>query len=40
LELVTDSKYERISDIVEDISDISRAIKLCMSIAEIEELEN
>jgi hypothetical protein len=32
LEVVNDSKYEKLNEVVEDIDNISRALKMCISV--------
>ena len=38
LELTQDEKYERLSNLVDDIDEVIKALRNCMSLAQIEEV--
>lgn len=39
LEVVNDAKYEKINEVVEDIDNITRALKMCSTIQEVDQLD-
>ncbi|TNV84393.1 hypothetical protein FGO68_gene805 [Halteria grandinella] len=39
LEVVNDQKYEQLSELVEDLDHISRALKMCNTIQEVDQLD-
>ena len=36
---MNDAKYERLSDIVEDIDNINRALRMCVTVQEVDLLD-
>ena len=39
LEVVNDAKYEKLNEVVEDIDNINRALRMCVTVQEIDQLD-
>lgn len=39
LEVVNDSKYERLNDLVEDLDNIARALRMCVTVQEVDQID-
>jgi hypothetical protein len=39
LEMVNDAKYEKLNDLVEDLDNIARALRLCVTVQEVDQLD-
>jgi hypothetical protein len=39
LEIVNDQKYEKLNEVVEDLDQINRALKMCCSVEEVELID-
>ena len=39
LEVVNDQKYEKLNEVVEDIENVGRALRMCTTIQEIDQID-
>jgi len=39
LEVVNDAKYERLNELVEDIDNVSRALRMCSTVQEVDQID-
>ena len=39
LEVVSDPKYEKLSEAVEDLDNVARALKMCATVQEVDSLD-